>query len=61
MERATLIEVFMKAIEKEIQDEEDNNFGACYHAASLVGLSEEEANECDDGDRNCPECPWKKQ
>lgn len=34
---------------------------ACYRAAEKYGVTTEKADECDDGDVGCPDCPWKKK
>jgi hypothetical protein len=33
---------------------------ACYRAAQANGLTPEQADECDDGDKGCPACPFKR-
>ena len=40
----------------EIQENED----ACYGTAVENGFSVDQADNCDDGDVGCPNCPWKK-
>jgi hypothetical protein len=39
--------------------EERANWGACYEAADRAGYTNDEAESCDDGDRQCPGCPWR--
>jgi hypothetical protein len=34
--------------------------GKCFEAAEKHGVTPYEAEDCDDGDKGCPECPWKK-
>jgi hypothetical protein len=33
---------------------------ACARAATLHGLTAEQAETCDDGEHRCPTCPWRK-
>lgn len=33
---------------------------ACYRAASIHGLTQDQADNCDNGDRGCAACPFKK-
>lgn len=40
------------------QDQEASNMGACYHAAAKHGV-EDQAEDCDNGNLSCPECPWR--
>lgn len=42
------------------QEQEDNNWRACYAAASRAGYSLDEADKCHDGDLQCPSCPWRR-
>lgn len=41
-----------------IAGQEAAHDGACFAAAEKHGVKDPE--DCDDGDRGCPECPWKK-
>jgi hypothetical protein len=45
---------------KHIEHWEDAQWERCYEAARLAGHSSEEADNCDDGSLNCPDCPWKE-
>jgi hypothetical protein len=40
-------------------EEQSANDLACQLAAKKAGLIEVEASLCDDGEYECPECPWK--
>lgn len=42
-------------------DEDDEMARICYAAAEKNGLTPEEAETCDDGNRKCPECPFLKK
>lgn len=42
-----------------IREEEAAHFGACFEAAAKEGLTPLQAEDCDDGDKNCKDCPWK--
>lgn len=42
------------------QAEEDANVRACEEAAQKAGYPFWLAEECEDGELNCPTCPWKK-
>lgn len=37
---------------------EDIEEAKCYEAALRAGYTQEEAQQCDGGDLNCPDCPW---
>jgi len=37
---------------------EANAFNACYNTAIKNGHTKEEADNCDDGSVNCPDCPF---
>jgi hypothetical protein len=43
---------------RHFEAEEDRNTGRCYAAAHKHGLTQEQADNCDDGNNQCPECPW---
>lgn len=43
------------------QEQEDANWRACHEAASQVGYTVKEVEECDDGNLMCPGCPWRKE
>lgn len=43
-----------------IRAEEERNAGACIEAAEKDGYTPEQAEECDDGNLKCKDCPWKK-
>ncbi len=45
---------YMHEITAEEQAEE-----ACYECAMRNGHTVTEAEDCDDGDVGCPDCPWK--
>lgn len=45
---------------KLVEGEEAENESACYEAAQKAGVANREsADECDDGECCCQECPWK--
>jgi|GEM_PF-4113572 hypothetical protein len=46
--------------ERTINEEIEAAEHACYIAAIAHGLTQEQADECDDGDKGCPLCPWRK-
>ena len=37
---------------------EDQSMKACIQVAQVAGHSAEEAEECNDGEWDCPGCPW---
>lgn len=37
----------------------DEPLVACQEAAFEAGITDKQAEECNDGDCNCPACPWK--
>lgn len=37
----------------------ENDMAMCYEAASKYGLTQDKADTCEDGNRECPDCPWK--
>ena len=39
---------------------EDSNWYSCVHAAMKAGFTKEQSFECENGQLNCPTCPWKK-
>jgi hypothetical protein len=42
-----------------IADWEAAEAGKCFEAAEKHGMTPLQAEDCDDGDKGCPECPWK--
>jgi len=44
-----------------IADQEEAHWGACFEAAEKHGMTPDEAEDCDDGDKECPECPWREE
>jgi hypothetical protein len=48
------------AAERYFADEESANEAACFGTAQEAGFSIEQAENCDDGDVGCPNCPWKE-
>lgn len=45
---------------KQIREQEEAYYGACFEAAKKIGLSIEQAEECNEGCLGRPDCPWKK-
>lgn len=39
---------------------EDSNWYSCIYAAMKAGFTKNEAESCENGQLNCPICPWKK-
>lgn len=48
------------AAQRYIQDQEDSAYAACVAAAADAGFDPASALECDNGDRCCPMCPWRR-
>ena len=44
-----------------IRSQEAAAWGPCFEAAEKQGITPAEAEDCDDGDKGCPECPWKEE
>lgn len=44
-----------------MEDQEQAAIIKCINAAQLAGISPDEAEWCEDGECNCPECPWRKK
>jgi hypothetical protein len=44
-----------------IRAQENAHWGACFEAAAKQGMTPAQAEDCDDGDKGCPECPWKEE
>ena len=42
------------------EDQERAGGQACREAASAAGLSEADADNCEDAQRCCPGCPWMR-
>jgi len=41
-------------------DHEDAATRACQAAAQAAGITDEQADNCEDGEHKCPTCPWKR-
>lgn len=41
--------------------EEEASYSACFESAIKNGYTEQEAEDCDDGDKNCKNCPFKQK
>lgn len=48
----------VSSVERHISDQEEDNWFACFECAYEAGKTQEDAENCDDGDCNCPNCPW---
>jgi hypothetical protein len=46
---------------RSLDDQEAAGEEACYKAAVKNGLTVEQAENCDDCEYKCPECPWKEE
>lgn len=47
------------AAARQVTDHEAVSEEACYRAAKLDGLAEEQADSCDGGEHRCGYCPWR--
>lgn len=45
----------------QLEEQEMYAWKDCVEAAQAAGHSVEEAENCDDGEWKCPNCPWKKK
>ena len=43
-----------------LADQEDAGMAACAEAALKDGYTQEQAENCDDGEWKCSTCPWGK-
>ena len=41
-----------------IEEQEASGWRACIEAAQKDGHTQEQAENCDDGEHHCSECPW---
>ena len=48
----------MTTFTKYTSDLEESYFRECFAAASKAGHTLPQAEDCDDGDLNCPDCPF---
>lgn len=48
------------AAARHFQAQEASHERACYCAASAHGMTGEQADQCDDGDKDCPACPFPR-
>ena len=44
---------------RHIAAQEAAEMGACFEAAEKHGIDPREAEDCDEGNKGCPTCPWK--
>lgn len=42
-----------------LEEQEAANWGVCFTAALAAGITQEQAENCDEGEYNCSTCPWR--
>jgi hypothetical protein len=56
-----MIDHNVAAAARHFDSEEEANARACYATAARNGHTVERADQCDDGDVECPDCPFRRK